>query len=178
MKLPVPDLHDTHVRRLDRTCAPDVQALFERRAAFFILAEGASPDTQAGARELETIIAGRSAAETFCLGVYHEGSLVAFLHLTENYPRQDEWWIGLFLLDPGLRRRGFGTEIHRAVSEWILENGGRRLWLGVLEQNSDAERFWRKLRYAERERQPYTMKSGAESVVILMSLPIISVSRA
>jgi GNAT superfamily N-acetyltransferase len=155
--------------RLDRRNAPEVQALFERYADFFVLTEGGPPDNGAAMRELELIVPGRTAAEMINLGVYRDGALVAFVELIENYPRPHEWWIALLLLDPAVRRRGFGTEIHRAIAELVIERGGTAIGIGVLEPNRDGEQFWRKLGYVERERQPYRMASGGETVVIVMS---------
>lgn len=78
------------MKRLDPSDAPEVQALFDRCADFFTLTDGAPADADAAARELETIIPGRTSAETYCLAVYSHEALVAFLHLTENHPRPHE----------------------------------------------------------------------------------------
>jgi GNAT superfamily N-acetyltransferase len=161
------------LKRLDADHAPALQTLFERCADFFMMTDGTPPDEQAAARELQTVIPGRSAEEeTFCLGLERDHSLVAFLHLTRNHPRPRQWWLGLLLLDPAFRRSGLGTEIHQAMLEWIAANDGTAIWLGVLEQNGGALQFWSALGYVERERQPYTMANGDTTVVILMSLPI------
>jgi hypothetical protein len=58
------------------------------------------------------------------------------------------------------------------MREWIAEQGGATLWLGVLEQKVDALSFWRRLGYIERERQPCTAPTGFQSTVVLMSCPV------
>lgn len=159
-------------RHFDPADADELQALFERCTAFFVLTEGEPPRAGSGADELALRAPGKSTEETFCFGLFHDDRLAGFIHLTCDFPKPDEWFLGLMLLEPSARGAGLGAETHEALRAWAAANGARVMWLGVLEQNTNAERFWRRMGYIERERQPYVSRSGLESTLILMSLPL------
>jgi hypothetical protein len=53
-----------------------------------------------------------------------------------------------------------GERVHRAIEEWIAAQSGTALWGAVLVQNEAAQRFWFRLGYVERERQPWVAPNG------------------
>jgi len=50
--------------------------------------------------------------------------------------------------------------------------GAHSLQLGVMEQNPDAERFWRRHGFEEVRRQPHTSDTGYRSRIIVMRRPL------
>jgi RimJ/RimL family protein N-acetyltransferase len=160
------------IEKLTIDDAPSFQRLIERCSEFWELVEGVPPPPDAAVKELTFAAPGKTAADAFTFGVFEDDRLVAFAHLSRDYPKPSEWWIGLLMLDPSQRGRGLGAEIHREIVEWIEAQGGTTLWIGVLTQNERALKFWLRLGYVERERQPYLGGSGLQSTVILMSLPL------
>lgn len=164
-----PLLPMARTRRLGPEDAPELQRLLERCSAFFELIEGAATRSDAAVEELASHAPGKTADDTFCFGVYLEDRLVAFANLTRDYPKTAEWWLGLLVVDPSERNRGFGAALHASIAEWISAQSGTALWLIVQAQNEPAHRFWRRQGYVERERQPFVAPTGFESTAIFMS---------
>jgi RimJ/RimL family protein N-acetyltransferase len=152
---------------LDEADSASLQELFEQCSEFFELTEGAPPSSTQAADELASRAPGKNADDTFCFGIHRDDTLIGFIHVTRDHPKPNEWWLGLLLLHPAARRMGLGEETHEALLAWAASNGARVMWLGVLEQNTAAERFWRRIGYVERERQLYG--AAQQSTIILMT---------
>ena len=162
------------IEQLGADAAPELQRLLERCSEFWELIEGVPPPADTAVKELTSTAPGKTADDTFTFGVFEDDRLIAFAQLARDYPKPSEWWIGLLVVDPSQRGRGLGAEIHRQLVEWIASQGGTTLWLGVQTQNEGAQRFWPRLGYVERERQPYVAGSGLPSTLILMSREVSS----
>jgi RimJ/RimL family protein N-acetyltransferase len=161
-------------RSLTPDDAPAVQALFDRCSDFYLLSEGAPAKPSYALEEITSRAPNKTADETCCWGLELGAEVVGFIHLTLNYPKPDEWWLGFLLLDPRVRREGLGAEAHAAMIAFAVANGAKVMWLGVLEQNAPARRFWTRMGYVERERQQWTAPTGLESTILLMSMPLES----
>jgi GNAT superfamily N-acetyltransferase len=157
------------IEPIDVDAAPALQQMFERCAEFFQLVEGRFPPPDTALNELTFKMEGKI---TVNLGVYEDGRLIAFAGLLRDFPKPPEWWLGLMIVDPDKRGRGFGAALHREVVEWISAHGATVLWIGVQSQNVNALRFWTRIGYIERERQMWTAPSGLQSETILMTLPV------
>jgi RimJ/RimL family protein N-acetyltransferase len=171
LSVPLPTAATVSFRPLDTSDADMLQALFERCSEFFVLTEGGAPGPGHAVAELESRAKGKTDEDTFCLGVFRDDRLVGFVHMTRDYPKPEEWWLGFLILDADVRGGGLGAEVHDALLSWATANGSRVMWLGVLEQNVRAERFWRRMGYRERERQVWVAPNGFQSAIILMSQP-------
>ncbi len=151
------------IERIGVEAAPQLQHLLERCADFWELIYGTAPAPDSGLQELTSIAPGKTMEDTFTFGVYEDERLIAFAQLARDYPKPSEWWIGLLLVDPDERGRGFGAQIHRQIVEWIEAQAGTAMGLVVQTQNERARRFWLRLGYIEQERQP---------TIVLMSRPL------
>lgn len=149
--------------------APALQDLLERCSEFWQLVEGEPPPADAAVKELTTFAPGKTADDTFPFGVFEDGRLIAFAHLTRDYPKPSEWWIATLLLDPPQRGRGLGARIHDQIVEWVTAQGGTALWLAVQTMNERAEKFWLRQGYVDRGRQAYVAGSGLKGEVIMMT---------
>jgi len=158
---------------------PQIQRLFERCTEFFQLVEGAPPGPDEGANELNYVAPGKTIDDTVSFGVFDGDRLVAFAGLLRDYPKAPEWWLGLLLLDPAERGRGFGARIVQEILDWIAaQSGTTTLWIAVQTQNEAGERFWRRIGFEEQRRQPYASpRTGLQSAVIVMSISIAAAIR-
>ncbi|HEU4560340.1 MAG TPA: GNAT family N-acetyltransferase [Longimicrobium sp.] len=155
--------------RLTLDDAPALQRLCERCGDYYEMEEGAPARPNAAEHLLTGLPPGKTPADKHMLAIHSAaGELVGVLDLIENYPAEGEWWLGLLLLDPQARTAGLGSRILSAVKEAVAAEGGTAIYLGVLEHNAPAERFWRRHGFAELRRQPYIAASGHESRVIVM----------
>lgn len=76
------------------------------------------------------------------LGLECAGELVGVVELMEGYPKPYEWYVGLLLLKPKLRREGTGTAIWRQLRAMMEDRKARVVRLVVEKQNEPARLFW------------------------------------
>ena len=160
------------IERVGIDAAPALQRLLERSAEFWEMCEGAPPEPDAAAKEIESIAPGKTLEDTLTFAVYEGDAMIAFVNLARDFPKPTEWFLALLVLDPQHRGRGLGAEIHRETVDFVAAQGATTLWLAVLTKNEGGRRFWTRLGYVERERQMRVGSAGLESEVILMSLPL------
>lgn len=116
-------ISDYTVTRLAPADAPQLQRLYERCSDYHIAHEGTPTRPTAGEEELSSLPPGRSADDKFSFGIHSAGGeLVGYIELFRDYPAEGDWWIGLVMLDPAVRRRGLGGWIFRTASM----GGGKR----------------------------------------------------
>jgi len=154
---------DYYVARLNRDeHAGELQALYERCPDYLRMAFG--EPVRATAAEEDFAL-----SRNMIYGIYsRDAEMIGALEMLRDYPKPDQWWIGLLMLDPRARGRGLGPRVCNTTCDWIATEGGSAVWIAVLVQNEAAQRFWKRMGFEEMERQPYVEKNGFESVVILM----------
>lgn len=154
---------------LDHHDAALVQDLYERCSDYHELEEGIPTRPGAAEHLLTRLPPGKTPADKHVLGLHApDGDLVGVLDLIQDFPGAREWTLGLLMIDPATRAAGLGTRLFHALERAIAAPGGTAIYLGVLEHNVRAERFWRRLGFVELRRQDYTSASGHLSRVIVM----------
>lgn len=146
-----------------------LQDLYARCSDYHELEEGVP--TRPGAAEylLTALPPNKVLSDKFVFGLQTSGGrLIGVLDVIQNYPEEAEWWLGLLMLEPDMRGFGVGENLYREVARAIKGQGGTSIYLGVLEQNPSAERFWRRQGFEELRREPYTSASGHQSRVVVM----------
>lgn len=163
------DLPPFRIARLSADDAALLQDLCERCSDYYEMEEGMPTRPGAAEHLLTALPPGKTPADKHLLGVHApEGGLVGVIELMRDYPGERDWWIGLLMLDPAARAGGLGTRLFGEIVRAVAAAGGTALHVAVLEHNVCAERFWRRVGFAELRRQPYTAASGHESRVIVM----------
>lgn len=71
-----------------------------------------------------------------------DGKAVGFAQYYTAWPEPGCMWIGLFLLDPGCQKLGYGGEFVKAFLDECRSQGYRRAGLGVALRNQPALKFW------------------------------------
>lgn len=167
------DFDEYAVARLSPADEEIVQALYERCSDYHLLEEG-TPTRPGAARHLLTALPpGKQPDIKYVLGFHGaDGGLVGVLDLIRDFPAEGEWWIGLLMLDPAVRGTGVGERIFRSAARAIAGRGGTTIYLGVLEANPAAQRFWRRRGFQELRREPYTASSGHRGIVIIMRIDV------
>jgi ribosomal protein S18 acetylase RimI-like enzyme len=167
------DFDEYAVARLGPADVPALQRLYERCSDYHEIEEGIPTRPGAAEHLLTELPPGKDAADKFSLGIRGaDGELVGVVDLIRGYPEAHQWWVGLLMLDPEVRASGVGSRLYRAVARAVAADGGSAIYLGVLEQNAPAERFWRRHGFEELRREPYTAASGHRSRVIVMRHPL------
>jgi GNAT superfamily N-acetyltransferase len=136
------------VAKLGAEDVPALRALCERCHAFMTLVYGAlEPD--AAEQLLESLPPEKTLEDKFAFGLYADGSreLLGVLDAVRGFPEENEWIIGLLLIDPEHRNAGLGARFVGAFEQWVRGQGAVGLRLVVQQQNPDALRFWQKQGY-------------------------------
>jgi GNAT superfamily N-acetyltransferase len=158
----------TRILRDDSGAMLELQDLLERCADYYELHEGQGPHPTAAADEFDLVPSEHPRDDIFVLGYRSDGRVVAEMSLLRAYPKENEWWVALFVVDPTLRSRGLGRRICDATFQWIASIGGTTMVIAVDEENPRAATFWRALEFVETRRADYKAPTGMQRRVILM----------
>ena len=108
--------------------------------------------------------------DKYVFGVYNENNiLVAVIDMIKDYKAVGEWMLGLLMIDPSERGNSLGRKLHDLIKNWVLEEHGSVLRIGVVKDNIRGYKFWCEMGYAEVDRvnRTYGLK---EHIVIVMNL--------
>jgi ribosomal protein S18 acetylase RimI-like enzyme len=132
--------------RLDEARREELQAFYEGCADYVELITGQPPGPNEAQELLESLPRGKTHDDKFVIGLFDApGHLVGVLDVVRDYPKRDEWFLGLLMLRPQWRNRGMGERVYRRLEEWVRASGGKAIHLIVQEQNPGALRFWQRM---------------------------------
>src|SRR4029077_4281551 len=134
----IPGLMVIRIHRDDPAGMAELQSLLERCSDYYQLVEARVAPPTAATVECPSQF---SAANTFVLGFREGADLIAEMSLLRHYPRPDEWWTALFVVQPASRSRGFGARICEATFQWIASTGGTAIVMAVDEENPRGHKF-------------------------------------
>jgi len=153
-------------------CADDqasLETLLEKCADYSLLVTGSPPKPSAAASLLADCPDGKNLADKYVIGFSTRNQeLFGVLDAIGDYPTQDDWWLGLLLLDPARRNQGLGGQIYQTFEHWVVLQGGRRIFLGVVEENQKATSFWQTMGFQVVEKQPPKQFGNVPHVVLTM----------
>jgi len=163
---------DYRIRRLTEKDESSLQDLCERCYEFSLMSDGKMPDKNAGHEILTDLPPGKELKDKYVFGVFDKNNiLIAVLDMVKDFKVQGEWMIGLLMIDPKERGKKLGTKIHSLIKNWVADNGGSSLRIGVIEENQRGLNFWLGLGYKELKRVKQSFEKK-EHIVIAMSLSI------
>ncbi|WP_075064204.1 GNAT family N-acetyltransferase [Ornatilinea apprima] len=169
METPLLSGSDWRAARLRFEDGPRLQDLVMRCSDFHLLIHDELPGAHEAEELLTDLPPGKTAEDKLVLGVETlNGSLMGVMDLVMDYPEKGKLFIGLFLLDPAARGKGWGKAVMMALEDWCRQQGVQKLGLGVLEHNQPARAFWQAIGFIEISRRPPRLFGQREGVVILM----------
>jgi RimJ/RimL family protein N-acetyltransferase len=121
-----------------------LQDLFKRCEDFHILSNG---EPLQGHEAEETLIdrpPKQPLHDMYKIGLFSGENLIGFFDVAKDYPQQDNWYFGLYLVDAALRGQGIGKRVLAGLEPWLKEQGAKQVMLSVLEENQAALRFWQR----------------------------------
>lgn len=86
----------------------------------------------------------KSEDDKFFLCFYKDDTLMAIMDLIRHYPTDGTAYIGLFMVNQSQHNCGIGTSIFREVESALKGDGFKWLQLAYVEENKEAELFWKK----------------------------------
>jgi ribosomal protein S18 acetylase RimI-like enzyme len=143
-------LGEYSILRLEPGDIPALQSLFEKCQDYAMIVEGESASPNAAEDIFNAAPPGRSLEDKFIFGlVDQQGETAGVLEGMRDYPGEATWWIGLLLLAPEARGRGSGQRLVQRFMEYVRSQGGERVMLGVVEDNTRALSFWQRLGFTQ-----------------------------
>lgn len=146
-----------------------IQDLFNRCYDYFELIEGRRAEENAAKDFLGDLPPGKELKDKHTYGVFDHEKLISVIELVENFPEENEWIIGLMLIDPKYRGMGIGKTAHSIIADFAADNKANKLRIGVVEQNEEGLKFWKKVGYGEVSRTEPRKFGEKECVVIVMN---------
>lgn len=164
------DLPGYHVKHLQSDDSGTLQALLEKSSDYSQLVTGSPPGPSAAYSLLTDCPEGKTQNDKFVIGIYTQmEDLIGVLDTIRDYPALHDWWLGLLLFDPSYRGQGLGQQVFRAFEQWLSKQSAQRIYLGVVEENRRAYKFWQTVGFEPVERQPARRFGNVEHVVIVMA---------
>jgi GNAT superfamily N-acetyltransferase len=123
---------------------PRLQRFFELNPEYFFAVNGQPPDPAEAHEEVQgTPPDGWPFTKKWIIGFVDEvGSLVGMANLVSDLLAPAVWHIGLFMVATRLHGSGAAQALYQQLECWALGLGAQWLRLGVVQGNTQAERFW------------------------------------
>lgn len=161
--------------RLDASRAEELQAFYENCADYVELITGQPPGPNEAAELLSSLPRGKTQEDKFVIGLFDApGHMVGVLDVVRDYPKQEEWYLGLLMLGPSWRGHGLGERVYKRLEEWVRACGGAAIHLIVQEQNPGALRFWQRMGFELRGMGKQQLKTR-ENVYLRMKRELAAV---
>ncbi len=146
-----------------------LQELLEKCNDYMLLVDGHPAGPSAAINLITERPEGKAVKDKEVLGIFSSSKeLVGVLDAVKDYPQVNEWWIGLLLINPVFRNQKLGKMVVDSFTKWARQHGAQRIFLGVVEANEKAYRFWRSVGFSEVARQPPKQFDNLSHVVITM----------
>ncbi|MDO5718919.1 MAG: GNAT family N-acetyltransferase [Tissierellia bacterium] len=139
---------------------------------YFILSGGKSPDLTDINELLKDIPPDKKYEDKFFSGIYLEEKMIALVDIIKDYPSEGKWMIGLLLIDPDYRNRGFGSLIHEMILKKARENIISEIYIAVVIKNTKAMNFWKNLGYRDVKKTTAKLNQ-IEQEIQIMSISLI-----
>jgi ribosomal protein S18 acetylase RimI-like enzyme len=165
------DMDDTDyfVCELQPENTASLQKLFDQCADYAMIVEGEGVSPSAAQETFDTVPSGRSLSDKYVYGLLdRKGNIVGVLEGMRYYPDEMTWWIGLFMLAPGIRGQGLGQRLIQGFSDYVCSEKGTSIMLGVVEENRAAYQFWQKLGFElVRKTEPRLFGRKTQAVYVM-----------
>lgn len=113
--------------------------------------------------DMEALPPGKGPEDKYYLGYFQEGRLAAALDLILGYPNGQTAFIGFFMVDNALQKKGVGTAIVGELLSALKKRGFCAVRLGWAKGNPQSEHFWKKNGFCE---TGVTYDAGDYTVVV------------
>lgn len=164
------NLEDYSVKTLKKSDIYDIQNLCEKCSDYFILEQGSEPDNNTGRETLEMLPSKKGYDDKFALGVYDtQNQLIGLIDIIKDYPIENEWMLGLLLINPENRNKGLGKLLHNGLVDWVGSQKGEKIIIGVLDNNQKAFKFWSNIGYKLIKKTKLQREGKADTKISVMN---------
>ena len=126
-----------------------VLAMEERCGEFFGLLDGAPITAESLRQDMAELPPRCTPDQKHYTALWKDGAPWIVLDLVEGWPRAKTMFVGLFVVDPALRRQGAGRAVMSALLQAAKGAGFDRARLGCLLNNPAGHAFWQAMGFQE-----------------------------
>ncbi|MBN1551667.1 GNAT family N-acetyltransferase [bacterium] len=162
-------VHNFYARKLGKKDLVIIQQLLTKCQSYFKLVAGEAVNSEYSFDLLSKTPPDKTIDDKFLLGIFEDGfELIAILDIIRDFPAPGIWFLGLMLLEPDRRNQGLGHLIYDTLEDWMKREGAKSFRLGVVEQNPNAVKFWRRMGFEIVEKRENVMAGKQSNTVIVM----------
>jgi ribosomal protein S18 acetylase RimI-like enzyme len=149
-----------------------LQALFNATPAYYLAVSGKQAAPNEAENEFTDLPPGVDRADQFVFGFYLDDELIGCAGMLRGFRSANKVMLGLLLLADKFQGQGHGTRAYKEVEKIMLSWPGiDTVRIGVIETNTDAFGFWRKMGFVETgERKPKYLPYIADIIVMEKTL--------
>lgn len=149
------------IRLLENSDIPLVQKFFENNSDFFLIV-GEKPKFNEAERIFALLPKNKTLDSKFLIGLFEGEKLIAFVDMIQDYPENNQWSIGYYIIDIDYRNKGIGFELFKGIENILLSLGAKSVQIVIQEQNNRGLKFWEKVGFqkkSERKQEHFSDKN-------------------
>lgn len=129
----------------------DVDALFElmRKNDMFYKYHPPLVTKESIRADMKALPPRKNAEDKYYIGFFDGSALIASMDLILAYPTEEIAFIGFFMTDVRVQKRGIGSKIIGEVCTYLKALGYKKVRLGADRGNPQSRTFWLKNRFCE-----------------------------
>lgn len=147
-----------------------VQKFFENNSDFFVMTDGKTPTPNKAEETFNLLPDRKTADDKFWIGLFDNDNLAAFVDMVQNYKTENQWTIGLYLVDKNYRRQGLATKLLNNLENMLLSLRVESLRIVVQEQNVCGLAFWQKMNFKEENRKKQDVFTDKDELIMVKKL--------
>ncbi len=101
------------------------------------------------ANDLKALPPQKTLNDKYYIGYYDNNRLIAIMDLINHFPDDETALIGLFMMHNSEQGKGIGSSIITELTDYLPNEGIKRLRLGWSKENKQSKYFWRKNHFEE-----------------------------
>lgn len=106
--------------------------------------------------------------DKFVLGIFNRlNELVGVIDIVKDFPENNQWIIGLMLIETKERNKNLGKLAHKAIVDFTRTLGAKSLRIGVINENTVGEKFWSSLGYKKIKEVNMNFKETSKIVNVM-----------
>jgi GNAT superfamily N-acetyltransferase len=170
---PIPNLRAIELTSIEE---PLLQRFFEANPQYFFAAHSEPAGPNEAHEEIHgELPSGWSFTKKWLIGyVNAQNELVAMANVISDLLAPGVWHIGLFVVATSCHGTGDAQTLYHGLETWARANGAHWLRLGVVQGNTQAERFWESLGYIETRTRDGVVMGKLTNTIRVMMKPLAS----
>ncbi|MBD5532279.1 MAG: GNAT family N-acetyltransferase [Lachnospiraceae bacterium] len=137
-----------HIRRLTEEDVEIIYALCKQNRLYY---EYCPPFVTRDSirRDMQALPPKKSMEDKHYIGWFDGDRLIAVMDLIDGYPDARTAFVGFFMTDVSVQRKGVGTAIIRELCAYLCTQQYKAVRLGWVKGNPQSEAFWHKNQFVE-----------------------------